>query len=190
MANLLLVILTRTVFCTIALQVLIWIGDSIVPIPTMFTKHVAEVQRPQFTTEEVEILALNIYHESRGLSGKDNIGWRSVAAVVFNRLEDKRFPKTIRDIVIQKDERKGTCAFSWYCDGISDTPRNASLYRKIYSEVEKYLTEYREGTWVDPTRGAHSYHANTVGPNKYFKKLNMVLAVIDGKFAHYFYRDS
>lgn len=141
---------------------------------------------------DVEALALNIYHETRGVRGPENIGWRSVAAVVFNRLADKRFPKTIPDVVYQTRIKRGkvTCEFSWYCDGRSDVPHNKKLYEEISVVARAYIIEYRSGAWHDPTRGAHSYHANTVKPNRYFQKLVAVVAMFEGGQGHFFYRDS
>ena len=138
---------------------------------------------------EIKDLALNIYHETRGVSGQGNVGWRSVAAVVFNRLEDERFPKTIHKVIFQRNVKKGTCAFSWYCDEKSDRVTDAKTYNKILAEARQYLVEYRSGVWVDPTHGAHSYHATTIKPNKYFQRLQLVLVVDDGEHGHRFYRD-
>ncbi len=136
---------------------------------------------------EAYIMALNIYHESASLRGKNDIGWRSVAGVVFNRLGDPRFPKTIEAVI--KEVQGGVCAFSWRCDHISDRPRHQALFEEILAESKKYLREYREGRWVDPVQGAHSYHANTVSPNQYFRGLKHVTTVAQGNLAHFFYKD-
>lgn len=136
---------------------------------------------------EAYIMALNIYHESASLRGKNDIGWRSVAGVVFNRLGDPRFPKTIEAVI--KEVQGGVCAFSWRCDHISDRPRHQALFEEILAESKKYLREYREGRWVDPVQGAHSYHANTVSPNQYFRGLKHVTTVAQGNLAHLFYKD-
>jgi N-acetylmuramoyl-L-alanine amidase len=142
---------------------------------------------PRVDEKDAYILALNIYHESASLRGPNNKGWRSVAAVVFNRLDDNRFPKTVEGVV--NEVRAGVCQFSWRCDGIPDQPKNQALFAEIFVESKKYLREHREGKWIDPVSGAHSYHANTVGPDKYFRNLQLVATIADGKFAHYFYRD-
>lgn len=144
--------------------------------------------RPAFSAD-VRALALNIYHESHGLRGPSNLGWRSVAAVVFNRMEDARFPKTLRGVVYQGNLEEGTCAFSWYCDDLPDVPGDSKLYQEILREAQRYVYEYTHGVWRDPTWGAHSYHALTMSPNKYFKRLELVRVVREGRQGHMFYRD-
>jgi len=82
-------------------------------------------------TSEAHCLALNIYHESRS----DNLaGQYAVADVVLNRVENKRYPNTVCDVVYQgkmkpswKDPEKmipirNMCQFSWYCEGKDYTP--------------------------------------------------------------------
>lgn len=63
------------------------------------------------TNRQSEVcLARVIFHEARGES---EIGQRAVARVVFNRMNDARFPNTICGIVYQR--RNGICQFSWVC---------------------------------------------------------------------------
>ncbi len=137
--------------------------------------------------KEAYLMALNIYHESASLRGPHDKGWRAVAGVVFNRLDDERFPKTVEGVITEV--RAGVCQFSWRCDHVPDQPKNQQVFAEILLASKKYLREYREGNWVDPVHGAHSYHANTVEPDKYFRKLQLVATVAEGKFAHYFYKD-
>ena len=87
--------------------------------------------------EEVEVvddiqltwLAKNVYFEARnqGVAGQ-----LAVAMVTLNRVSDKRYPNTIREVVTQGLTRaswlsgeqvpiKNKCQFSWYCDGKADT---------------------------------------------------------------------
>lgn len=135
------------------------------------------------------VLAVTIYHESRGVRGAQDIGWRTVTGVVFNRLEDRRFPKTIRKVILERDAKKGTCAFSWYCDDLSDSPKNLALFQEIKREARRYLVEYKQGVWKDPTHGAHSYHSVRIPPNEYFRGLQPILVVsFDGR-GHIFYSD-
>lgn len=140
---------------------------------------------------EAYIMALNIFWESKDLRlrDQDNLGWRTIAGVVFVRLEDPRFPKTVEAVI--KEKVKGTCAFSWLCllTKKEQEPKNQRLFEEILAESKKYLREYREGRWVDPVQGAHSYHANTVSPNQYFRGLKHVTTVAQGNLAHLFYKD-
>lgn len=63
------------------------------------------------TNNQSEVcLARVIFHEARGES---ETGQRAVARVVFNRMNDARFPNTICGIVYQR--RNGVCQFTWVC---------------------------------------------------------------------------
>ena len=84
-------------------------------------------------------LALNTYHEAKNQS---LVGQIATAQVVMNRVEDKRFPNTICEVVKQGPTRpswedpkkeypiRHRCQFSWYCDGKDDTPKNEKAWRK------------------------------------------------------------
>lgn len=173
--------LARACFVAMITLGLLKLDDYTMPTPE---KAVVEMKKP-YTNDDVDVLALNIYHESRGLRGKGSVGWRAVAAVVFNRLNSPKFPKTVRGVVYEK---KGECAFSWVCANFVNAPiRNKKLFAEIRGETERYLFEYHTGMWQDPVRGAHSYHARTVKPNKYFQKLTVVAVIQDGIQTHYFY---
>ena len=83
-------------------------------------------------------LAMNMYHEARN---QGTAGVLAVSAVVFNRVNDSRFPNTVCGVVEQgptraswKDPKvrfpiKHRCQFSWYCDGKSDKPHNKKEYQ-------------------------------------------------------------
>ena len=72
-------------------------------------------------------LSLNIYYEARNQPLR---GQMAVAEVVLNRVEDKNFPDTICEVVMEGPTYswkpdfpvRHKCQFSWYCDGKSDTP--------------------------------------------------------------------
>ena len=89
----------------------------------------------------IDCLTKNIYFEAKNQS---IAGQLAVALVVINRVKDKRFPKTICDVIYEgptyeswktrqipdlpKESRKyyprrDRCQFSWYCDGKSDNPK-------------------------------------------------------------------
>ena len=144
-------------------------------------------------------LALNVYHEARD---QGTAGLFGVTAVVLNRVNDKRFPNTICEVVYQgptreswktrryknlpADERiyypiKNKCQFSWYCDGKNDTPRNKEKYQEVLDLVEAIL--YNELPFVDITDGALFYHADYVNPS--WAKTKQRTTEIDD---HIFYR--
>ena len=108
----------------------------------------------------LQCLAINIYHEGRG---EPKIDQEAIAQVVFNRVESKRFPNSVCDVVYQGGETKrNKCHFSWYCDGRSDNIHNA----KVWDEVVTNATEFylMRGRKEDITRGATHYHTRNVNP--------------------------
>jgi len=111
-----------------------------------------------------ECLTDNIYFEARG---QGQAGWLAVAQVTLNRVQDKRFPNTICEVVKQGltyasgDPIRNKCQFSWYCDGKSDKPKNTKVYNEI-SELVDYINDH---DLRDITEGATHYHADYVRPS-------------------------
>ena len=115
-------------------------------------------------------LALNTYHEAKNQS---MVGQIATAQVVMNRVEDKRFPNTVCEVVKQGPTRpswedpnkeypiRHRCQFSWYCDGKSDVPKNEKAWRK--AQEYAYLVLYNRIS-IDVTEGATHYHATYVKP--------------------------
>jgi spore germination cell wall hydrolase CwlJ-like protein len=133
---------------------------------------------------DMECLAKNIYFESRNQS---HLGQISVAHVTLNRLVDDRYPDTICDVVQQGRQnadgsmRRHQCQFSWYCDGLSDRPRNDEMWEQSWDIAEESMDLYIQG--IDVTRGATHYHAKNVYPN-WAPTLDKIMRVDD----HIFYR--
>ena len=133
-------------------------------------------------------LALNTYHEAKNQS---LVGQIATAQVVMNRVEDNRFPNTICEVVKQGPTRpswedpkkeypiKHRCQFSWYCDGLSDTPRNKRAFVKSQENAQIVLNGWF-GTFMD---GATHYHADYVMPS--WSKTHTRIVKID---SHIFYR--
>ncbi len=114
--------------------------------------------QPSGFSSELHCLALNIYHEARG---EPESGKRAVGHVVMNRVTDRRFPTSVCQVVRQGGERRrNRCQFSWWCDGRSDRPRNASAWRDSLSVAQMINL----GKTQDPTGGALWYHADSVRP--------------------------
>lgn len=117
-------------------------------------------------------LAKNMYYEARN---QGTAGLFAVAAVVFNRVNDPRFPNTICEVVHQGPvraswKRDGTfypikhkCQFSWYCDGKSDEPKELKKYQMIFDIADAIITN--EISFIDITDGAVFYHADYVTPS-------------------------
>lgn len=119
---------------------------------------------------DVTWLAKNVYFEARnqGIAGQ-----LAVAHVTLNRVKDKRFPGTIKEVVTQGLTRiswrdgkpfpiKNKCQFSWYCDGKKDEIANWPLFNKIKKLM---FTFTANDSIIDITEGATHYHADYVYPD-------------------------
>jgi N-acetylmuramoyl-L-alanine amidase len=110
-------------------------------------------------------LAQNIYYEARGSSRADQI---AVADVVINRVEDKRYPNSICEVVQQGKKyadgrmKRNACQFSWYCDGKSDWPTDMDAW-VIAQQIAYNMVTYNDYRGL--TEGATHYHANYVNPS-------------------------
>ena len=106
---------------------------------------------------EVRCLALTIYFEARG---ELELGQLAVGHVVMNRTRDADFPRTVCGVVQQGGEARNRCQFSWWCDGLSDRPRDKSaLLASLVLAMQIY-----DGCSNDPTAGALWYHTSEVRP--------------------------
>ena len=117
----------------------------------------ARAGHPDVRTE-LHCLALNIYFEARGEPDRGKI---AVGQVVMNRLESDRYPETVCGVVKQGGaDELHSCQFSWWCDGRSDTPRDADAWKHSQALAKRIYW----GLAPDPTNGALWYHAHYVAP--------------------------
>ena len=115
--------------------------------------------------DEVECLALNIYHEARN---QPLVGKLAVAEVTLNRVKDDRFPNNICGVVYQgyyysnNYPIKNKCQFSWWCDGKSDRPRD----KKAWEESMRLASYVKSGLFdnIEVVNGSTHYHAVYVSP--------------------------
>jgi len=136
-----------------------------------------EAVRPQaieLSPAEFECLAQAIYFEA---GGESVAGQHAVAAVILNRMRSGRFPGTVCEVIRQT--AKGTCQFSWWCDGKSDTPRD----RDRWLLAEQAARDVLSGEHADRTHGALFFHASYVRP-RWSKRLQKTAAIGN----HIFYR--
>ena len=134
--------------------------------------------------DELYCMAQNVYFESRH---EPMLGKIAVAHVVMNRIEDKRWPGTVCEVVkegpvreswktkkdptLAKEDRvyyprKNRCQFSWYCDGHRDM---LWVTYKDGTIIPENMTAWRDSVHValfvmndkwsmDPTDGAAFYY--------------------------------
>tara|TARA_B100001564_G_C20409093_1_gene564816 strand:+ start:146 stop:685 length:540 start_codon:yes stop_codon:yes gene_type:complete len=150
-----------------------------------------------YIDRSAECLALNMYYEARN---QGTAGVLAVTAVVFNRVNDKRFPNTICGVIEQGPTReswktkktldkndavfypiKNRCQFSWYCDGKSDVPKNTKTFLKFFDYAKSWLSNTLP--FLDITDGALFYHADYVTPG-WAKTKQKTVEIQD----HIFYR--
>lgn len=110
--------------------------------------------------DEVKCLAENIYWEARNQSIQ---GMYAVADVTLNRVKDSRWPSTICAVVKQRDQQRGQwiCQFSWFCDGLSDTPAQAAVYNLCYM-IAYVRAKDKDSPVLDDN--IYWYHNNKVNP--------------------------
>lgn len=122
--------------------------------------------------EDVECLALNIYHEARGepLEGQLAVGF-----VTLNRVKSSRYPDTVCGVVWEKRKnRRGRWVpqFSWTLDGRSDKPEEALAWKKSQLLANVLLENEIQSFVAD----SMNYHANTVDPG-WSRRLTPVAAL-------------
>lgn len=136
----------------------------------------------KYKNKQIECLADNIYHESKGESFDGKI---AVAFVTINRAKSDLYPNDICGVVKQRNSR--TCQFSWYCEEekFSHSRKDTLTKKKefVYNEslkIAQFVYENHDKI-KDPTKGALFYHAKYVKP----KWKNLVKTVVIGN--HIFY---
>lgn len=134
--------------------------------------------------KQLECMALNIYHEARGVSEEDQM---AVAHTTLNRVASPRFPDSVCAVVRQGKKRGGKpvlnkCQFSWYCDGKSDKPKNEEAWQDAIRIAKLAKKWYKAGE--DFSAGATHYHANTI--KAWWASSMQRTAKLDG---HTFYRE-
>lgn len=132
---------------------------------------------------QVQCMALNVYYEARGSNLADKA---AVADVVLNRVNDRRYPNTVCEVVKQGMKnadgsmKRNACQFSWYCDGKHDRPQDEDRWVEAQSIAWNMVEENK---FRGITEGSTHYHATYVNP-RWAKTLQLV-----GRIgAHIFYR--
>jgi hypothetical protein len=139
-----------------------------------------------FLREDTYWLGKNIYYEARDEGFE---GWLAVTNVTINRGLDGRWPNTIKGVVTAGTERGIKCDFSWYCDGLPDTPKllqNKLKLQGFYLVAGGFLSLDVLGLLPDNTKGAHSYQRKELQDEEGWFGLLEPTVVINN---HRFYKD-
>ena len=143
--------------------------------------------------EELYCLALNAYHEARGVDFDEML---AVSQVVMNRV-DRTMDATVCDVItegpireswrtrqddtLSEEERvyfpvRHRCQFSWYCDGRSDAVRNLTGWEDAV--IAAYLVY--NGYGEDRVDGALYYYAHKKIDMPIWAEGMTVTAVLNG----------
>lgn len=121
-----------------------------------------------FTREDVGLLSRVIYSEARGESFTGQV---AVGAVILNRLENRGFPKTIREIIMQR--QSGTYQFSPVEDGsINLVPDEIAVCAAIQAMAGH-----------DPTNGALYFYNPDTASDQWIKTLPVISRIGNHVFA-------
>lgn len=138
--------------------------------------------------QEVDCLAKTIFFEARNES---LAGQLAVALVVVNRTEGGKFPGTVCAVVKQgrytgttiafeATPNSKSCQFTWYCDGITDSPEAVIAQSRTRQHLSNNVESREEIMWnqsqtiarvvldrkvFDFTDQATHYHASRVTPH-------------------------
>ncbi len=116
---------------------------------------------PLVSKEDLECLALNIYHEARN---QPEAGKYAVAIVTMNRVSDPAYPDDVCAVVWEKRRSKRTNRyvpqFSWTLDGKPDRPYELPAWEEALRIAEIVLAKKPSS----PIGTAKHYHASYVNP--------------------------
>ncbi len=120
----------------------------------------------QVSERQVECLAKNMYFEAKN---EPEAGIRAVGFVTLNRVSDPHFPKTICEVVYQKE--RSMCQFSWVCSrGKNPKIDDPSRYQWIRQLASDIIYNYSDEDAKDPSKGSLFFHATYINPNWKLKK--------------------
>ncbi|MBR5281001.1 MAG: spore cortex-lytic enzyme, partial [Clostridia bacterium] len=110
------------------------------------------------SNSNIELLARAVYGEARG---EPYAGQVAVAAVILNRVEDSRFPKTISGVVYQSG------AFDVVADGQINLTPNSTAYQAARDALNGW----------DPTYGCLYYYNPKTATNAWIKQLPISVTI-------------
>ncbi len=143
---------------------------------TPITEKMIETVTTGTRSREWQCLTEALYFEARG---EDPLGQVAVAEVILNRVDSRRYPNNVCDVVMQGAHRKNACQFSYNCDGRKNNIGN----RKVFNTLGRVAAKMLAGADRELTGGALFYHNTSVRP-RWSKKLVRTAKI----GSHIFYR--
>jgi len=134
-------------------------SSLIITIPSVYflAQNALASQR---LSDQIQCLAMNIYHEARG---EPIAGQYAVAEVTLNRTHSRGFPSSVCKVVYQKhwnaQRKENIYAFSWAGQTVS-TNFNSAAWRQAVRIARNVLT----GDRIPTLHGALYYHSVDVKP--------------------------
>jgi spore germination cell wall hydrolase CwlJ-like protein len=118
--------------------------------------------------DELNVLALNIYHEARGEPEK---GMWMVGEVTINRVASSHYPDSICDVVYQRS-KKGA-QFSWVSSKKNKTPKDQKAWKKSLRIAKELLNDNKMSY---PHLATHFVNLNVVKPRwtRQFDKVDTI----------------
>ena len=127
------------------------VGVLVAAFNVVHAQRDAQVARlREFHAASIDCLARNVYYEARGESLD---GQYAVAEVTMNRKGSLGYPKTVCEVVFQKD------AFSWTGMKALQAPAGEAWQRAVKVAQDVYY-----GRRLNELQGATHYHATYVRP--------------------------
>jgi N-acetylmuramoyl-L-alanine amidase len=127
------------------------VGGLVFGLQAVYAYRDAEAAKTrEFQERSLDCLARNVYYEARGES---LAGQYAVAEVTMNRKGSPGFPKSVCEVVYQKD------AFSWTARNDLDPPAGEAWARALKVAQDVYYQRR-----PPQLRGARHYHAISVQP--------------------------
>jgi spore germination cell wall hydrolase CwlJ-like protein len=136
--------------------------DAIKPIlapagKVYYRSYLESVSAPK-QSKQLRCLAEALYFEARGETVK---GQFAVAEVILNRVDHRRYPDSICEVINQGTGRKFACQFTYTCDGRAETIHEPKAYTRV-SKVAHLLMSGKVSRSL--TKGATHYHTTAVKP--------------------------
>ena len=128
--------------------------------------------------EAVLCLALNLYFEARNQSqvGQQMVGHEHYPGTVCEVVKQARYRKDNKTIPI-----RNACAYSWWCNGLSDQPQNLEAFSRAKIMAHRIYT----GQVNDFSEGATHYHATWIEPPYWVEQMQTISRIDQ----HIFYRE-